>query len=151
MPRTPARLALAASATIATAGFAVTMLPGGSAGAAAVRPARAGRVHAVVATRTVRLDSHISIRDAGLTFRGRVTSANAACDFDRRVTLHRTNGNILGHVTTGVSGRWRITALGSAGISLGHFYATVARRSEGTAGTIYVCRGARSKTIPFHQ
>jgi hypothetical protein len=28
--------------------------------------------------------------------------------------------------------------------------AAVKRLSEGTAGTIYVCRGAKSKTVPFH-
>jgi hypothetical protein len=57
----------------------------------------------------------------------------------------------LGSATMSSSGHWKITSSGSAGISLGHFYAKVTKRSEGTAGTIYVCRAARSKTIPFHQ
>ena len=103
------------------------------------------------ATRIVRIPSHISIHSHGLTFSGRVTSPNTACEAHRRVTLHRTNGNILGHATTNSVGHWKITASGSAGISLGHFFATVRRRAEGTAGTIFVCKRAVSRTIPFHQ
>lgn len=102
-------------------------------------------------TRIVRIDSHVSIRSRSLTFSGRVTSPNSACASGRRVTLYRTNGNVLGSTTTSSSGRWKITAQGSAGISLGHFYARVKSRREGAAGTIYVCRGAASPTIPFHQ
>src|SRR5437588_10067531 len=106
---------------------------------------------AAQATRTVRIASHISIKGKELTFSGRVTSRNAACERRRKVTLHRTNGNVLGSTTTNSTGRWTITASGSAGISLGHFVATVKRRAEGTAGTIFVCKAARSATIPFHQ
>lgn len=105
---------------------------------------------AAYATRTVRIASHISIKDSGLTFRGKVTSPNSACDSPRKVKLYRTNGNFLGSTTTNSAGRWKITVSGSAGISLGHFYARVTRRSEGTAGTIYVCKSAVSKTIPWH-
>jgi hypothetical protein len=103
------------------------------------------------ATRTVTIASHISIKSTGLTFSGRVTAKNAACDSARKVTLYRTSSLKLGSATTNSSGHWKITASGSAGISLGHFYARVINRSEGTAGTIYVCKAARSKTIPFHQ
>ena len=106
---------------------------------------------AAEATRVVTIASHVSIKSTGLTFSGKVTSPNAGCVAGRKVTLYRTNGNLLGTTTTGPSGRWKITALGSAGISLGHFFAKVKRRSEGTAGTIYVCAAAVSPTIPFHQ
>jgi hypothetical protein len=107
-------------------------------------------LNAADATRTVRIASHISIGNRELTFRGRVTSPNAACKDRRRVTLHRTNGDKLGSTTTGPSGKWKITASGSAGISLGHFFATVRKSSQGTAGTIFVCKAARSKTIALH-
>jgi hypothetical protein len=102
------------------------------------------------ATRTVRIASHISIKSTGLTFSGKVTSPNAACDSGRKVTLYRTNGNVLGSTTTGSSGHWKVTASGSAGITLGHFFAKVKQRSEGTAGTIYVCKAAVSPTVPYH-
>ena len=102
------------------------------------------------ASHVVRIASHISIRSHNLTFSGRVTSPNHACVPHRRVTLYRTNGDVLGHTHTNSHGHWRITASGSAGISLGHFYAKVKRTSQGAAGTIYVCKGARSRTIPIH-
>jgi hypothetical protein len=103
------------------------------------------------ATNVVQIASHVSIKSTGLTFSGKVTSPNAACVTGRKVTLYRTNGNVLGSTTTSSSGRWKITASGSAGITLGHFYAKVKRRSEGTAGTTYVCKAAVSPTIPYHQ
>jgi hypothetical protein len=108
-------------------------------------------VGTAAATRTVRIRSHVSIASHGLTFSGRVTASNRACDIHRRVTLYRTNGNVLGHTTTSSTGRWKIRAQGSAGITLGRFYARVTRRSEGTAGTIYVCEAARSRTIRYHR
>jgi hypothetical protein len=103
------------------------------------------------ATRTVRIASQISIRSHGLTFSGKVTSSNPGCVVHRKVTLYRTNGDVLGTAKSGLHGHWKITAQGSAGITLGKFYAKVKRRSEGTAGTIFVCKRAKSKTIPFHQ
>lgn len=107
-------------------------------------------VAAADATRVVHVPSHISIASHELTFTGKVTAGRAPCVSGRRVTLVRTNGNILGHATTNAAGRWTITAEGSAGISLGHFFARVARRSDGTAGTIFVCGAAVSRTIPLH-
>jgi hypothetical protein len=101
------------------------------------------------ATRTVKIASHITIKSNGLKFSGSVTSSNAACKSGRKVTLYRKQSQMLGSTTTSSSGSWKITPSGSAGITLGHFYATVKQRSEGTAGTIYVCKAATSKTIPY--
>ncbi len=101
------------------------------------------------ATRTVKFASKVSISDHGLTFKGRVTSTNPACQTPRKVVLYRVGGLKLGSTHTGHRGRWKLTISGSAGISLGHFYAKVTQRAEGTAGTIYVCEAARSKTIAF--
>ncbi len=104
------------------------------------------------ATRTVKISSHITIKDKGLKFSGKVSAKNSACDSGRKVTLYRKSGSLkLGTATTSASGAWKIQPSGFAGISLGHFYAKVSKRTEGTAGTIYVCKGATSKTIPFHQ
>ena len=118
---------------------------------AALAPGLAWLAGSATATRTVRLASQITIASHGLTFSGRVTARNADCGRQRRVTLYRKRSLVLGSVTTSASGRWKITASGSAGITLGRFYAKVARRSEGTAGTIYVCEGATSRTIAFSQ
>lgn len=102
------------------------------------------------ATRTVKLASHISIKSHhNTTFTGRVTSSNAACEDARTVTLYTTTKLKLGTAKTNKHGHWRIKASGFAGISLHHFFAKVAKLSSGTAGTIYVCKAATSKTIGF--
>jgi hypothetical protein len=102
------------------------------------------------ATRTVKLASHISIKSHhNTTFTGRVTSSNAACEDARTVTLYTTTKLKLGTAKTNKHGYWRIKASGFAGISLHHFFAKVAKLSSGTAGTIYVCKAATSKTIGF--
>ena len=101
------------------------------------------------ATRVVKIASQITIRSQGLTFSGFVTSTNAGCGSARKVTLYRRPSKALGSTTTNSSGRWKITASGSAGITLGHFYAKAKARSGGTAGTIYVCKSAASRTIPY--
>jgi hypothetical protein len=102
------------------------------------------------ATRTVTLASHISIKSHhNTTFTGRVTSSNAACEDARKVTLYTTTKLKLGTAKTNQHGYWKIKASGFAGISLHHFFAKVAKFSNGAAGTIYVCKAATSKTIPF--
>jgi hypothetical protein len=103
------------------------------------------------ATRTVKIASHITIKDKGLKFSGKVSAQNSACDSGRKVTLYRKKSLKLGTTTTNSAGRWKLQPSGFAGITLGHFYAKISRRSEGTAGTIYVCKGATSRTIAFHQ
>jgi hypothetical protein len=109
---------------------------------------------AASATRTVKIPSQISIHERELHFHGRVTSTNSACESNRRVTLFRRfeNGThqSLGSTTTDQGGHWRLHISGSAGISMARFYAKARRRSEGTAGTIYVCQHAVSRTISFH-
>ena len=101
--------------------------------------------------RRVRVASHISIAGERLRFHGRVTSPNNGCEGSRLVKLHRSNGDVLGKTHTDYHGYWSIRAQGSAGISMGHFYATVSRRAQGTAGTIYVCKRATSRTIPYNR
>ena len=109
-----------------------------------------GCVGLAYATRTVKLASHISIRSHhNTTFTGRVTSRNTGCEDARKVTLYTTTKLKLGTARTNQHGRWKITASGFAGISLHHFFAKVAKSSSGTAGTIYVCKAATSKTIAF--
>jgi hypothetical protein len=103
------------------------------------------------ATKTVKIASHITIKDKGLKFSGKVSAKNSACDGGRKVTLYSKKSLKLGTATTNSSGAWKIQPSGFTGISLHHFYAKVSKRTEGTAGTIFVCKGATSKTISFHQ
>jgi hypothetical protein len=118
---------------------------------AAVALALACGLTAAYATRIVKIASHISIKSKGLTFSGRVTASRAPCKAGRKVTLLRTNGNVLGSTRTNSAGHWKITAQGSAGITLGRFFARVKKRSDGTLGTIFVCKAAKSKTIKYHK
>jgi hypothetical protein len=102
------------------------------------------------ATRIVTVASHISIKSHhNTTFTGRVTSRDPGCQDARKVTLYTTNKLKLGTAKTTKYGYWTIKASGFAGISLHHFFAKVAKFSNGAAGTIYVCQAATSKTISF--
>jgi hypothetical protein len=99
-------------------------------------------------TATVSLPSTISIVGHGLHFRGKVGSTNAACLPGRKVVLFRDTGLKLGSVKANAAGKWKITVSGSAGITMGSF-AKVKKRSEGTAGMIYVCEAAHSATVAY--
>ncbi len=105
----------------------------------------------LAATTTVDVVSHISIKSSGLKFSGRVTAASVYCRSGRKVTLHRTNGNLLGSATTDANGKWKITASGSAGITLGHFFAKVSKNEVSVGGPRYACKAATSRTIPYHR
>jgi hypothetical protein len=102
-------------------------------------------------SRVVTIGSHVSIRSSELRFSGRVTSPNHACAERRRVVLFKVvqggPDEAMARTTTGSDGTWSLRLSGFAGVSLARFYARAARRSEGAAGTIYVCAAARSKAI----
>jgi hypothetical protein len=105
------------------------------------------------ATRTIKVPSQISIASKSLKFSGKVTVPKTyePCAGQRKVTLYKVvsggPAQPVGQATTNSKGNWTITPQGSAGISLARFYAKVKFLSQGTAGTIYVCQAARSKTI----
>jgi hypothetical protein len=99
------------------------------------------------ATRVVRIKSRVTISERAPGFHGRVTSPNPACKSSRKVKLYRLRPGpavLVGTTHTNRRGKWviRVKLLGSAA-----YYARVLKRSEGTAGTIYVCRGDRSRTV----
>jgi hypothetical protein len=105
------------------------------------------------ATRTINVPSHISIESHSLHFSGEVSTAAVyePCEQQRKVLLYKVVSGgpdqVVGQDTTSNHGAWNITPQGSAGISLARFYAKVKMLSEGTAGTIYVCQAAKSRTI----
>ncbi|MFN8161931.1 MAG: hypothetical protein U0R52_12900 [Solirubrobacterales bacterium] len=102
-------------------------------------------------TKIVRIPSGVTIQSRSLVFHGKVTSPNPGCVEKRTVKLKRVvsggRDQVIGADTTDRHGRWRIVPQGSAGISLARFYARVRRHSEGAAGTLYVCRAARSRVV----
>jgi hypothetical protein len=126
MPQAHRRVALIVGAAIATA--AVAAIP-------------------ALATNVVKIDSQVTISHHAPAFHGRVKSDNHACEVGRNVKLFkRRHGpdDFLGHDETNHKGRWKV---GVNPLSSGAYYAKVTRREEGTAGTIYVCRRDRSKTV----
>jgi len=126
MPQAHRRVALIVGAATATA--AVAAIP-------------------ALATNVVKIDSKVTISHHAPAFHGRVKSDNHACEVGRNVKLFkRRHGpdQFLGHDETNHKGRWKV---GVNPLSSGAYYAKVTRREEGTAGTIYVCRRDRSKTV----
>jgi hypothetical protein len=102
-----------------------------------------------VASEVVSHPSHVSIHRDELTFSGRVTSPSDACLPQRMVTLYRTRGYPLGSIRTDARGDWKITIPPSAITTRARLYVRVGRSSQSAAGTLYVCRGARSETIRY--
>ena len=105
------------------------------------------------ATRTIYVPSQITIENHhGIHFMGEVRAADyEPCEQQRKVVLFKVVADgpdqAVGRDTTDNRGNWSIMPQGSAGISLAHFYAKVKRLSQGAAGTIYVCKSDRSRTL----
>jgi hypothetical protein len=104
------------------------------------------------ATRTIKVPSQISIKSNDLKFTGKVTAGKyEPCTQQRKVILYKVVSGgpdqAVGETRTSLKGTYSIEPQGSAGISLARFYTKARKLSEGTAGTIYVCKAARSKTV----
>jgi hypothetical protein len=128
MSRFHRRLAVAACAALA--GVAIAAIP-------------------ALATQTVKIDSKVTISNNAPAFHGRVKSSNSACEQQRKVKLFKKRSGadkLLGKDKTNNHGKWEIVV---QPLKSGAYYAKVVRREEGTAGTIFVCRGDRSRTIPI--
>jgi hypothetical protein len=93
-----------------------------------------------------RIDSTVTLA-AHNPFHGHVSSPNHACEVQRKVKVFRKKpgaDKLVGKTTTNHKGKWSIPANRN-----GTFYAKVARRKEGAAGTTFVCRPDTSRTRHF--
>ena len=100
-----------------------------------------------LATQTVKIDSKVTISSKAPAFHGKVKSSNQACEIHRKVKLFKQRqgpDKLLGKDKTNHHGEWEIEV---QPLKSGAYYAKVKRRSEGTAGTIFVCRRDTSRTI----
>jgi hypothetical protein len=100
-----------------------------------------------LATNTVKIDSKVTISTQPPAFHGHVKSIKHACEIQRKVKLFKERpgaDKLLGTDKTNHLGRWKVVV---TPLKSGAYYAKVVRREEGTAGTIFVCRGDRSKVI----
>ncbi len=98
------------------------------------------------ATNTVEIDSQIIMRQHFPAFHGKVKSSNEACVQNRLVKLFkkkRSGGRkLLGKTHTDSAGKWAVIV---DPLKSGVYRAVVKQRSEGTAGTIFVCLRDKSQ------
>jgi hypothetical protein len=118
----------------------ITMLLGAAAAITALAAT------AALGTTTKRFDSKVTL-SANNPFHGRVISQKHACEVGRTVKIFNKKpgpDGLFGRTKTDRQGKWSKPAMPN-----GNFYAVVKRRSEGTAGTIFVCKGDISPVLHF--
>ncbi len=79
-------------------------------------------------------------------FAGKVKSPNSGCKDQRKVKLHvvEQDNDVVGTDKTDRHGHWKIHFQGEG---TAHYFASVAKRKQGAAGTIYVCKHDISQPI----
>lgn len=103
-------------------------------------------------TQTVRIPSTVTLNitpeKAAATFKGKIKSPNQACRTNRTVALMlRRPGKDQKVSSTPTFGQhWR---LGLDNPRPGEYYARVKKRSDGTAGTIFVCKADSSPAVTY--
>jgi hypothetical protein len=106
-----------------------------------------GAVVAVaIASQTVHIDSKVTITKTSPVFAGKVKSSNPGCKDARKVKLHvvEQDNGVVGTDKTNHRGRWKIAFQGEGEA---HYFASVRKRKEGAAGTIYVCEHDTSPPV----
>ncbi|HET9592795.1 MAG TPA: hypothetical protein VFP17_07755 [Solirubrobacterales bacterium] len=96
---------------------------------------------------TVKIKSTITIGASG--YQGKVKAANANCVEERTVVLKQKGNGVLSRVETKPNGNWKadLEALNENIKIPAKVFAEVKPVTQGTAGTIYKCLGAVSKTV----
>jgi hypothetical protein len=97
---------------------------------------------------TETIESEIKLRNNAPAFHGRIVSNNDACEQGRSVKLfkERRSGakKLLGKTASDLEGKWQVLV---DPLKSGAYFAVAQRREEGTAGTIFVCERAKSRTV----
>ena len=96
---------------------------------------------------TVEIKSTITLGAAG--YQGKVKADNANCVEERIVVLKQKGNGVLSRVETKPNGNWKAD-LDELNANLkipAKVFAEVKPVTQGTAGTIYKCLGATSKTV----
>lgn len=118
--------------------------------AAAVVAVLALGVSAVVAAgpgETVKVKSTVTLGASG--YQGKVKSANSNCVGERTVVLKQKGNGVLSRSKSKPNGNWRadLEALNENIKIPARVYAEVKPSTQATAGPIYRCLGAVSKTV----
>jgi hypothetical protein len=114
--------------------------------AVAVAAVSASAVSADTPGQTVKIKSTITIGASG--YQGKVKAANVNCVEERTVVLKQKGKGFLSRVETKPNGNWRadLEELNENLKIPAKVFAEVKPVTQGTAGTIYECLGAVSKT-----
>jgi hypothetical protein len=107
----------------------------------------ASAVSADTPGQTVKIQSTITLGAAG--YQGKVKASNANCVEERTVVLKQKGNGVLSRTETKPNGNWKadLEEL-NANIKIpAKVFAEVKPVTQGTAGTIYKCLGATSKTV----
>lgn len=96
---------------------------------------------------TVKIKSTITLGAVG--YQGKVKASNANCVGERTVVLKQKGNGVLSRVETKANGNWKadLEELNANLEIPAKVFAEVKPVSQGTAGTIYKCLGATSKTV----
>jgi hypothetical protein len=83
---------------------------------------------------------------------GKVNASNPNCVEGRKVVLKQQGYGVLGRATSNENGKWEVApeSIKYKGPLPYKLYAEVKQDSQGTAGTIYKCLAATSKTITIN-
>jgi hypothetical protein len=92
---------------------------------------------------TVTIKSSITMNPFGSA--GKVSSSNANCLEQRQVVIKELGKGKIGSTTTSSTGSWKAEPKYKGSVPF-KIYSEVKPLSQGTAGTIYKCLGATSKT-----
>jgi hypothetical protein len=116
-------------------------------GAAAVLALSVATVSADTPGQTVKIKSTVTIGAAG--YQGKVKAGNGNCVEERTVVLKQKGNGVLSRVETKPNGNWKadLEALNENIKIPAKVFAEVKPVTQGTAGTIYKCLGAVSKTV----
>jgi hypothetical protein len=96
---------------------------------------------------TMTIKSTVTVGAAG--YQGKVKAANANCVEERTVVLKQKGNGVLSRVETKPNGNWKadLEELNQNIKIPAKVFAEVKPVTQGTAGTIYKCLGAVSKTV----
>jgi hypothetical protein len=96
---------------------------------------------------TVELKSAITVNPVASA--GKVSSSNANCVEGRQVVVKEVGKGKIGSATTSATGGWKAEPKYKGSVPL-KVFAEVKPLTQGTAGTIYKCLGARSRTVTIN-
>jgi hypothetical protein len=102
---------------------------------------------AVKPGQTVKVKSEVTIGAVG--YQGKVKAANSNCVGERTVVLKQKGNGVLSRVKSKANGNWKadLDELNENIEIPARVYAEVKPLTQATAGPIYKCRAATSKTV----